>query len=494
MARRILSIWLPRLACETALRRRPVEGPFALTQRVGNTDHLHCLSPEAEAKGLHRLMPLADARAIYPALVTRPANLTRESAALDALLRWAGRYSPMIARDGVNALVADITGVPHLFGGEAELRADLQDQFSRAGFTTCTAIAETRGAAWALARHGGGIARDGELRAAIGRLPVAALRIGDATVEGLRRMGLQRISDLTPLPRAPLARRFGPDLILRLDQALGTQAEPVSPMAAPPHFGVRLTLPDPIGLQADLMAGLSRLLDRLCDTLAEHHKGARRLCLELHRVDRETAHVEIGLARAMRDPKRIAALFEKGVEQVEAGFGIEAMRLVAHVVEDLRAEQLGPTSQGRNDDALADLFTRLGNRLGFDNVRRLLPAESKIPERSFLVVPAAYSAAETPPQRSGPQRPQIIFPPEPVMQPSLHQPGHPPARFRWRRMAFTTLRAMGPERIAPEWWFDDPAWRAGMRDYWRIETREGPRLWLFYTPQSPAWSVQGEFA
>lgn len=67
-------------------------------------------------------------------------------------------------------------------------------------------------------------------------------------------------------------------------------------------------------------------------------------------------------------------------------------------------------------------------------------------------------------------------------------------RFRWRRMSFSTLRATGPERIAPEWWFDDPNWRTGLRDYWRIETCEGPRLWLFQTPQSPGWYAQGEFA
>ena len=77
-------------------------------------------------------------------------------------------------------------------------------------------------------------------------------------------------------------------------------------------------------------------------------------------------------------------------------------------------------------------------------------------------------------------------------------------------MSFTTLRATGPERIAPEWWFDDPLWRSGLRDYWRLETAEGPRLWLFHTPQNPGpslgqnpgqnpgqnagWYTQGEFA
>lgn len=435
-------------------------------------------------------MALADARAICPDLATRPADLAREAAALANLRRWTGRYAPMVATDGVDGLMADISGVPHLFGGEADLLADLHARLERAGLQAVSAIAGTRGAAHALARHGGGIVADGRLAEGIGHLPVTALRVDHDTAEGLSRMGLMRIADLIPLPRAPLARRFGPGLVLRLDQALGAQSEPVAAAPDAPHFGVRMTLPDPIGKQDDVMAGLARLLDRLCAKLALHQMGARRVRLELRRVDRGTAQVEIGLARPMRDPARIAALFAKGVDEVDSGFGIDALRLSAPVTEQLAPEQTGGGPSIRTEDALADLMSSVGNRIGFERVLRLLPATSLIPERSFLLAPAAYSGAEPLPPRSGPLRPLTLFPPEPVTAAS----GAPPASFRWRRMRFTTLRATGPERITPEWWFDDPAWRTGLRDYWRIETQEGPRLWLFTTPQSPGWCVQGEFA
>jgi protein ImuB len=444
-------------------------------------------------------MALADARAICPDLTTRPADLARESAALAALRRWASRYAPMVATDGVDGLMADISGVPHLFGGEADLRDDLQARLERAGLHTASAIAGTRGAAYALARHGGGIVPDGKLAEGIGPLPIAALRVDHDTAEALTRVGLTRIADLAHLPRAPLAKRFGPGLVLRLDQALGAQAEPVAAEPDAPHFGVRMTLPEPIGLQSDVMAGLARLLDRLCARLAATHRGARRVRLELRRVDRGTAQVEIGLARPMRDPVRIAALFTKGVEEVDSGFGIDALRLTAPVTEALAPEQIGGGHSIRHDDALADLLSSLGNRIGFDRVLRLLPATSLIPERSFLLAPAAYSAAEPIPHHAGPLRPITLFPPEAVTAVS----GTPPASFRWRRLRFTTLRAAGPERITPEWWFDDPAWRSGLRDYWRIETQEGPRLWLFVTPQAQDWHtatgarnwyVQGEFA
>ncbi|MFA5582243.1 MAG: DNA polymerase Y family protein [Paracoccaceae bacterium] len=470
---------------------RPAEGSFALTHRSGNADHLHCLNPTASAQGLHRGMALADARAICPDLATRPADLVREAGALASLRRWASRYAPMVAVDGPDGLMADISGVPHLFGGEADLRDDLHARLERAGLHAASAIAGTRGAAHALARHGGGIIADGRLADGIEHLPITALRVDRATGEALSRVGLVHIADLIALPRAPLARRFGPGLVLRLDQALGAQPEPVAAAPDAPHFGVRLTLADPIGLHADVIAGLARLLDRLCAKLASAQMGARRLRLELRRVDRGMTHIDIGLARPMRDPARIAALFAKGVDAVDAGFGIDALRLSATVTEPLGPEQIGSGPTIHHSDALADLLSSLGNRIGFDRVLRLLPATSLIPERSFILAPAAYSMPEHASHTTGPQRPNVIFPPEPVHA-AL---GIPPASFRWRRMRLTTLRATGPERITPEWWFDDPAWRNGLRDYWRIETCEGPRLWLFHTPQSQAgWYVQGEFA
>lgn len=444
-------------------------------------------------------MALAEARAICPDLATRPADLAREAAALQGLRRWAGRYGPLVARDGADGLVADVTGVAHLFGGEEALRTDLHARLERLGLAVHSAIAGTRGAAHALARHGGGIVADGCLAQGLGPLPVAALRLDHATAESLSRLGLTRIADLIPLPRAPLARRFGPGLVLRLDQALGLQTEPVAAEPDAPQFGVRMTLPEPIGRQSDVMAGLARLLDRLCVTLARHGMGARRLRLDLRRVDGTPAQVEIGLARPMRDPARIAALFARGIEDIDAGFGIDALRLSAPLTEPLGPEQIGPDqitpdrpgtlASATGDEALADLLSALGNRIGFDRVQRLLPAESLIPERSFLLAPAAHSRPAEP-ASPAPTRPITLFPPEPVEA----TPGHPPTSFVWRRQSFTTLRALGPERIAPEWWLDDPAWRTGLRDYWRVETRQGPRLWLFHTPQTRQWSVQGEFA
>lgn len=486
--RRIVSLWFPRLASDRVLRQRHIEGPFALTLMQKNANRIYCLNAAAIQQGLHQGMPYADARAFCPNLQSRMAQPAQDQRFLQALRRWATRYCPWVGLEGRDGLVMDVTGSTHLFGGEAAMLADMRTRLMRAGILTQIGLADTRGAAWALAHYGEGRAPSGEVLATLTALPVAALRIEDSMSVALQRLGLRSIGDLAGAARAPLTRRFGSGLLLRLDQALGMQPEEISPYADPPHFAVRMTLPEPIGLLSDVMAGAERLLVQLCAKLKAQEVGARNLRMTLRRVDQDQQQVELRLARPLRDPLRILPLFERGLSEVDAGFGIDQLRLEATLVETLPVQQISHVSSDRKDK-LDDLISCLGTRIGLENIQRFLPADSHIPERSFIVAPAAYSNPADSWISTHP-RPITLFPPEPIAATGTR----PPMRFRWRRMPLTTGRTTGPERIAPEWWLQDDNWRSGLRDYWRVETREGRRLWLFYTPQNPGWFVQGEFA
>lgn len=498
MTRRVLSLCLPRLASDLALRHLGEDtGPFALIARQGRGDVLACLNRAAQAQGLRRGQVLSEARALLPSLLTRPHNPETPVRALTALRRWALRYAPWAAVDGDDGLILDISGAAHLIGGEQALAEDLCSRLAAMGFEARIAIAPTRGAAWALARFGASrliITEDAQ--AAIATLPIAALRLPPETCASLARLGLRQVRDLARAQRGGLARRFGDDLMLRFDQATGALAEPVAAPPDDPVYAIRLSLPEPIGLTSDVMAGLERLLERLCTTLAAKDRGARRLRFELQRADGTRTEAEISLARPMRDAATMAALFERAVEALDAGFGFDGLRLSAPLTEHLPPAQLTGTrltgTKTTDADALADLMTRLGNRLGLDALTRFLPADSHIPERGFQVASAAFTEAPgIQVWAHGPDRPLLLFPPEPLL--GARGPT-PPQRLRWRRRALTVLRATGPERLTPEWWLDDPLWRSGVRDYWRLDCSEGPRLWVFYTPQDPGWAVQGEFA
>jgi protein ImuB len=488
--RRIIVIWLPRLQSELALRRLGLDAPFAVIERQRGAERLVCLNEQAEALGLSRGMGLADARALCPDLLTRPADPHRTAQALESLRRWALRYCPWAACDGTDGLALDISGAAHLMGGEDALLDDLLARLARMGLTARAGLADTRGAAWAMAHVGrGGIVPTGSTRAALAPLPLAALRLDAKTLVALERLGLRRVRDLAQMPRAPLARRFGAELLARLDQAMGDLPEPIAPPPAPPVMAVRMSLPDPIGLLGDLQAALARLLERLCQHLHRAEMGARRLVLDLSRVDGQSVRLDIRLARPMRDAGDMAPLFDRALDGVDAGFGIDGMRLSAPNTSPLPLQQV-TTGGAQAQDDLADLLSRLSNRLGFDHMQRLLPADSHIPEKAFTVAAAAYSDPAPDWPRARAPRPLVLFPPEPI----AGQGRAVPQRFKWRGQTWHVVAASGPERITPEWWLDDPNWRSGMRDYWRVQTDRGARLWLFHTPQRDGWCVQGEFA
>lgn len=550
-SRRILSLWLPRFAAEWRVKREGL-GASALAvigERAGRREVVS-LTAAGEGEGVARGMGLADARAMSPDILTRTEMTEREAAAMAALARWAERWSPFVALEN-EGLALDATGCAHLFGGEEAMLETVVAELSRLGYTASAALADTRGGAWALARYGAAPvtgARDGDAiapdahatrvrtpkrrkwsrpearadapakggavavaprngtRAAIAPLPVAALRLPPEVVTRLQRLGLRRIEDLLLTPRAGLARRFGAEVPQRIDQALGMAPEPISPLRFAAPLAARISFPDPVGLASDIEAATARLLDRLTMRLEERGQGARGLRLALRRVDGENGGAEVidvALARPTRDAKVIAPLFARKLKDVGVGYGIDAMRLVVTAAEPLaagvhlghmaaRAEGAARLSPG-GGEALADLLSRIGGRIGLERLTRLTPAESHLPEKAWRVEPAAYSA---PPAGGWPETPRIrpvrMFPPEPA-----EAEGAPPRRLRWRGRDRRLTSAAGPERIAPEWWLDDPAWRTGLRDYWRVEDETGERLWIFRAHGGDVrggWFVHGELA
>ncbi|HHS82600.1 MAG TPA: DNA polymerase Y family protein [Devosia sp.] len=489
-----MSLWLNRLPSQRLLRIHPYEGVFVVVQLQGNAWRLHCLNGAAEAAGLSRGMSLADARALCPDLKSIPADLSRDLSFLRALARWAQRYSPVVSMEEDHRLLLDISGAAHLFGGEEALLSDLLGRLARSGLTARAGVADTPVAARALARFGSGqdIAPPGRAMDMLETLPVRALGLEEKTCISLQRLGVTRIGQLVAMEREGLLCRFGQGLLVQLDRARGEQQELIVPEKISPVHRARMSLAEPVGLVRDVERILERLLERVCRSLEKAQQGARRMRLTARRVDRGGVVVTIGLARPMRSRERIGRLFERDIRRMEAGFGIDRLTLEALDVVPLPLRQLTHQlthGEGRQGDDLADLISRIGNRVGFENVRRYLPAQSHIPEKSFIVSAAAFSAPVSDWTR-GHLRPLIMFAPEPLAVGGRDVPHF----FTWRGMRMATVRALGPERILAEWWLDDPGWRSGMRDYWFVQTRQGRRLWLFHTPREPAWFVTGEFA
>jgi protein ImuB len=490
------------------------EAPFATVTDVAGRRLLASVNPAAAAAGLATGMPLADALSFFPRLTTAAAVPAKDAAALRQLAEWCGRYSPWTAPDGADGVRIEITGSAHLWGGEAALVADLMLRLNRQHVTGRIAIADTLGAAWATARFAEAressiIVPPGEIPAALAPLPVEALRLHPPTTQSLRRVGLKRVGDLYAMPRDALARRFGETVAQRLDQAQGNMPEPLSPLGEAPTRRVRLSFAEPITEPSDLMLAAERLTSDLVHRLAREGMGARRLDLAFHRIDARVEQIRLGTARPSRDSRHLAALFKGRLDTVDPGLGVEDMILAAFTVEPLPPEQIAfaGCSAGEQTDGIAPLLDRLGNKLGLAALSRLEPRESHIPEQASVRVPVGspHPRSLVVQASAKPSRPIRLFdPPEPVEAFWL-LPDDPPFHFTWRRRRHRVTRADGPERIADEWWqpgcsSDGP--REGedaIRDYYRVEDKEGRRFWLFRAglhggDHKPRWYVHGVFS
>jgi protein ImuB len=476
--------------------------PFALVETVRGVRRLAAVDTNASALGLFPGQKATDALALAPGVALADAEPDEDARSLEALAEWCVRFSPAVAVDPPGGLFLDVEGLAHLWGGEGELMADFRRRLEGAGIPVRLAVADTPGAAWAIAHFGqdGTIAAPGDQMRHLEPLPPAALRFEPEVAAQVERLGLRRLGQLFPMPRAPFARRFGAAALSRLDQALGRVPEALTFRRPPTPWLARLAFAEPISQPEDLARVAADIAAVLCARLQAAGRGARRFELAFHRLDGRAEARTAGLSRVACDAARLARLFIPKLETVDPGFGIEAATLAAREVEPLVSRQARLTSQAEADAAdLAPLIDRLSNRLGEARVWTAAPVESHVPELAVARRPplAAESAAGWDPQAPRPlrlfRRPQPIEAMAPV-------PDDPPVQFRWRGQLHRIRRAEGPERVAEEWWKRpiEDADPARVRDYYRLEDQEGRRFWVFraglYEPGPPAkWWLHGVF-
>lgn len=532
-ARRITSLHLPFFAIERWERWHQQQGdappddlPVVLTVEGPHGPVIHAANRAARENGIRLGARVVDMRAICPDLQAEYADPSGDIVALERLMLWARRWCPWTAVDGVDGLVLDTTGSDHLWGGEAAMLRDIEARLSLLGFTSTAAIAPTWGAAWGLARFGPvrAICPEGAVAGQLAPLPSAALRLEGETLLLLHRLGLKTVGDLAKIPRLSLTRRFAraelqANPLMRLDQAMGRLAEPVSAPDAPPVFRAIARLAEPI---LDPAPHLPALCDDLCQQLFKAGQGCRQLHLTAFHTDGELSHLSVATSAPSRDPAHLERLFGDRLERLNPGFGFDLVTLTAGAVEPVREVQAGLEGRDQDDLALPQLVDRLSSRFGAQAVTEPAPVESHMPERAETQERVLQRAAPDP--RGGEKRPpvgagralpggaaghnmhggraprpqRLLEPPEEVRV--LYQvPEGPPAQFVWRRQTHRVARYAGPERIAPEWWRDRPGTR--LRDYFRIEDQAGRRYWLYREglPDdgrggAPRWFLHGVFA
>jgi protein ImuB len=516
-AQRILAMHFPHLPTDRISRKkwglswrstgRPEAPPIVCSGRQNNAMRLTALDEAAEKIGLRKGQGVAEARAIYPKLDVIDEDIAADRRFLEGIADWCDRYTPLVAFDGKDGLFLDITGCAHLFGGEAAMLKEILSRLFQMGIDARGAISSSPGLSWAVTRFGnGGLIDDERALDVLASLPVAALRVEQEMIDALRKVGLKYVDDVMRAPRAPLARRFGAELLLRLDQALGQQEEPISPRRPVASLSAERRLVEPIGTEEQILAIAVQVALSLKLLLEARSIGGRQFELVLFRVDGRVFRVAVSASRPLWEAEAIAALLAERLQAIhddlDVGYGFEILRLNVLHHDPLEARQVD-FDNGRQDEiSLSAFVDRVSARLGEDCLQRFALCESHVPERAAISIPAIEGERHhrqakresLAPFRS--ERPLRLFAmPEPVEAVLAEVPDGPPQIFRWRRLRHQVARSEGPERLAMEWWIDE----AEIRDYFRIEDGAGHRFWIYREglyggKNPPKWFIHGLFA
>jgi len=256
-------------------------------------------------------------------------------------------------------------------------------------------------------------------------------------------------------------------------------------------------------------AALTQLLEGRADRMGKDELGARRVSLDIFRVDGAAAHLHAGTARPVRQADHLFRRFRDKLDGLDAGFGIEAMTLRITETEPLKAAQIEIKEAASKDqggakqaDDMALLVDRLSGRLGPKAVLRPVLKDAHLPEAAIAGVPAleAGKLPDLPPPliRPGMRPLALLARPAPLDIEPSGLPGLPFQAFTWQRSRHVVRAADGPERISGSWWDQEDG--SLTRDYFRIEAETGLRAWIFNSlgPRPPAlpgaWYLHGVFS
>lgn len=498
MPKRFVSIWFPHLATDWFELRKPELKKISFVLVLSSHGRMIITSANALArkKGIRKGMVLADARAILPSLQYFDDKPDLKGQLLQRIAEWCIRFTPSAAVDPTEGILLDATGCPHLWGGEQVYITDIISRLKNRGYMARAAIADTIGAAWAVTRFGNTpVIEKGKQLDALLALPCEALRIETGVVERLYKLGLTQIKDLVPLPASALRRRFGPFLIQRLHQALGTEEEWIQPVYPTEPYQQRLPCPEPILHIEGIEIALQQLLQQLCARLQKEGKGLRTAYFRCYRADNKTTGITITTSRASANVAHLFHLFQMKLSTIEPGPGIELFLLEASKVEDhCHGQEALWKETGFGNQVITELIDRLASKIGAGAIHHYLPEEHHWPERSFKKLNSFSEQAAAEWKVDRPRPLQLLTPPEQI-EVTAPVPDYPPMLFRYRGKLHKIIKADGPERIEQEWWIQQGA----HRDYYAVEDEEGCRYWLFrsghYNEETkPLWYLHGYFA
>jgi protein ImuB len=478
---RELCLWLP----DWPLQRLRWEQPELRRQKLVLYEHV---------RGGRRIVVADDCPPDLPiAEVTHGRLLAHDpladTTALGRIAELCAEFAPSVGVDPPDTIRLGITGLGALFGSEERLLAQLYAALRRRRLSARLAIAESWGAAWALAHY----ARDSTIvppgESGLDSLPIESLRLGPEC-EPLRELGILRVSQLLALPRESLAERFGPQLLWRINQALGLVPEPNQAHRPTCDISFAIEGEHAVTQRSALEPIFAELLTQVERALIQRQQGALELACEL-RGEPTSVFFTVSVFRPLTSATHLAELVRLQLERQAGPAAVSGVRVAVERMAPLPTWQPLLFDDERPAEAVhvRQLINRLSNRLGRLAVVRALPVAGAQPELVYRYEPltGAPVRKSTSRWKTLPRPTRLAIDPIPLRIPRGLAAG-PPRQVQWQGL-HTIAHAWGPERIQTGWWRG----RDIQRDYFRVATTAGERWWIFKRLTDGQWFLHGWF-
>jgi len=466
-------------------------------------------SSGARERGVLPGMLLAEAQSLWPASARGVVRFElhdpfADRQALRDLAVWCQQFSPLVGLDTADTpdcLLLDATGV----GDEEEFAENAVDALERRGCRVMSALADTIGAAWGVARYGmlkrpatGGsrvwIVPFGKQVEVLRPLPVEALRLAEGIVSTLHELNVFRVDQLLALPRSGLVSRFGVELLSCIDRAFGALPEMLKPERIVEPLEATWDFEYPIADGRLLAEVIEHLLDWLLAKMVLDYEGVQRLVCTLRPVHHEPISFLVELLRPTALKRNLMELVRLKLERLKLPAEVEALTVRVAVVAPLefhQDEMFGGGEMDGGENAARELVERLSNRLGEKSVLRPCRQPEAQPEFAYSYEP--WMNAPSFPSSAAPRLTDLFRPtllknrPVPILVSTVLDGS--PRQMHWREQHPLVKQSWGPERIETGWWRGDDI----RRDYYVVEIENGERFWVFRNLVDQSWFLHGVF-
>jgi protein ImuB len=487
-----LAVTLPRLPLEALLRQMPELAasdavPTVIVDLTRHEQRIIVCNRAAAQAGITPGVGLNAAYALANELRVFARDTDAERRLLETLAQWATCFTPKVALEAPDALLLEIKGSVKLFGGLESLRTLIENGLHSKGVQGALAVAPTPIAALVLSRTSQSCVclQRSQLVSALGNVPIDLLRWPEETLATLRAMGVRKIGDCLRLPREGFARRFGPQLLLQLDQMLGRAPHPQRTFIARERFSMTRDFEMDIEGYEALCTALRPLLTGLESFLRPRQSGVQSLEVRLRHRNVAPTPVVLRFVAPMADAAHAQTILAERLKRLQLPAPVIAARVRSGPLWPLEMETIAhrvlADSRRNTSQALARLIERLRARLGTEAVYGLQYVAEHRPERASLPSGLVLRKRSVRKARHA-ERPALARPFWLLPQPQ------PLRAYRnWPQFEGKLELLQGPERIESGWWDGNDV----CRDYYVAATPAGLRVWIYRERRSKQWFLHG---